>query len=68
MKLFRDYTMAWWQVGLLKACVFVAGLLAGSYFVDVVSQYVTLLLSIFLALALYLVYSLFTGGFDSHKN
>lgn len=63
MKLFRDYTLSWWQVGLLKAYVFVVGLIIGSYFADAVLSYMTLLLVLFVVLALYFLYMLFTDGF-----
>ncbi len=62
MKLFREYTMSWWQVGLLKAYVFIFGLIIGSYFVDVVQQYMTVLVLLFVALAAYFIYILFTDG------
>jgi len=62
MKLFREYTMSWWQVGLLKVYVFVVGLIIGSYFVDVVQQYMTVLVLLFVALAAYFIYTLFTDG------
>ena len=62
MKLFREYTMSWWQVVLLKVYVFVVGLIIGSYFVDVVQQYMTVLVLLFVALAAYFIYTLFTDG------
>ena len=64
MKLFRDYVMTWWQVGLLKALVFVVGLMLGAYFADVVGQYYSLLLVIFVVLAGYFLYAMFTDGFS----
>ena len=63
MKLFRDYVMPWWQVGLLKTYVFVVGLILGSYFAEYVLPYMNLLLIIFVVLAVYFVYLLFTDGF-----
>lgn len=63
MKLFRDYLMPWWQVGLLKAYVFVVGLIVGSYFSEQVLPYMNLLLVVFVLLAGYFIYAMFTDGF-----
>ncbi len=63
MKIFRDYLMPWWQVGLLKAYVFVVGLLVGVYFTDVVAQYTKVLWVIFIVLLVYFAYQMFTNGF-----
>lgn len=53
--------MPWWQVGLLKAYVFVVGLLVGSYFADAIAPYYKLLLVIFVVLAVYFIYQMFFG-------
>ena len=63
MKLFRDYLMPWWQVGLLKLYVMVVGLIIGSYFAEYILPYMKLLLVIFVGLAAYFVYQLCTNGF-----
>ena len=63
MKLFRNYTMTWWQIGLLKLYVFVVGLLVGSFFVEVVSGWYTPLLVVFIVLLVYFSYHMFTDGF-----
>ncbi len=60
MKLFRDYTFAWWQAGLLKVYVLSIGLLIGAYFPDVVMRYQELLIGIFVVLAIYFIYALVT--------
>lgn len=63
MKLFRDYLMPWWQVGLLKLYVMVVGLIIGSYFAEQVLPYMKLLIVIFVVLAIYFSYQLLTNGF-----
>lgn len=63
MQLFRNYTMAWWQVGLLKFYVMVVGLIVGSYFADYVLPYMKLLLVLFVVLAVYFIYMMFADGF-----
>jgi len=65
MKLFRNYTMTWWQVGLLKTYVMVVGLLVGSYFASYVIALTVPLLIIFVVLAVYFIYQMFTGGFNT---
>lgn len=55
--------MAWWQVGLLKFYVMVVGLIIGSYFADYVLSYMKLLLVLFVVLAVYFIYVMFTDGF-----
>lgn len=63
MKLFRNYSMSWWQVGLLKLYVMVVGLMVGSYFAEYILPYMSLLLVIFVLLAIYFSYQMFTNGF-----
>lgn len=55
--------MPWWQVGLLKLYVMVVGLILGSYFAEYILPYMKLLLVIFVLLAIYFLYQLFTNGF-----
>jgi hypothetical protein len=58
MRLFRDYKMHWWQIGLLKIAVLCAGILVGAYFSRffVGSQGLLVLLwCLFLIPALYLI-------------
>ena len=62
MKLFRDYLMPWWQVGLLKLYVMTVGLMVGAYFADYVLPYMRLLFIIFIILAVYFSYQLLTNG------
>lgn len=63
MKLFRDYTMTWWQVGLLKTYVAVIGLIVGAYYAEIVSQYYTVLIGIFVVLMVYFLYMMVSDGF-----
>lgn len=67
MKLFRNYTMTWWQVGLLKTYVMVVGLLFGSYFASHVMAFTVPLLIIFAVLAVYFIHQMFTGGLSTQE-
>ena len=61
MKLFHDYTMTWWQIGLFKMYLFVVGLFVGSYFADIVAGLYPVLFAVFVVLALYFSYALIAG-------
>ncbi len=65
MKLFRDYLMPWWEVGMLKLYVFVIGLMVGSYWADLVGQYLKVYLVIAIVLGVYFIYKLVTTGFGA---
>lgn len=56
MSLFRNYTMRWWQVGLLKTYTFVVGIIAGVYFTDFFTEWLDILFTVFAILALYFIY------------
>ena len=60
MKLFREYTFKWWQVGLLKVYVVSIGLLLGAYFPETVLRYKNILLAIFVILMVYFLHALLT--------
>ena len=57
MSLFRDYTFSWWQAALFKLYLLSIGLLLGAHFPEIVMQYKTLLLVIFVALLVYFLYA-----------
>lgn len=59
MKLFRNYTMRWWQVGLLKTYTFVVGIIVGVYFADFFTEWLDILFTIFAVLAVYFTYLMF---------
>jgi len=60
MKFFRNYTFTWWQIGLLKIYLLVAGLMLGAYFSDFIMGWVKLLFGIFVVLLVYFIYLLFS--------
>ena len=41
MKLFRDYTYHWWQVGIFKLAMVCVGVLVGAYFAPWVLAHIT---------------------------
>lgn len=40
MKLLRTKLWTWWDIGILKWCCFLFGMIAGAYVRDIVVQYV----------------------------
>lgn len=61
MKLFHNYSMTWWQIGLFKLYLFVVGLFVGSYFSEIVTGLYPVLFAIFVVLAVYFSYLLAAG-------
>ena len=59
MKIFRDYTLRWWEISVLKLTVLSFGLLVGSQWPNVFLKYSTIPLVIFIAGTIYLVVVLF---------
>jgi hypothetical protein len=48
---FRDYTLTWKEIGLLKLTLFIAGVLVGTYFAESLKAYhVVLLVALVLAM------------------
>jgi len=58
MKLLKNYTLTWWQMGLFKVYLASAGLLVGAYFPEVVMQYKNILFGLFIVMLIYFVYAL----------
>lgn len=56
MKIFRDYTLGWWQVALLKFALFFVGIAIGAYWAEVFNPFVLHLLIAGLAIGLYIKY------------
>ncbi len=52
-RLFRDYTLTWREIGLLKLTLFITGLLVGAYFAEFLKAYYLVLL---VALVLTMIY------------
>jgi len=55
MKIFKNYTFTWWQIGLLKLSLLCFGLILGSNWPIVFVPYTWCLLLVFLITALYLM-------------
>jgi hypothetical protein len=58
MKIFKDYTLTWWQIGLLKLCVFCFGIVVGAYWHEVFADQLSVILILGLVLAIYLGFAL----------
>jgi hypothetical protein len=56
MKVLKDYTFTWWQMGLLKLAMLAIGVAVGAYWQEVFLPYVTLLVIAGIALGIYLAY------------
>ena len=54
MNIFKKYTYNWWQIGLLKLALFSFGIAIGAYWHEVFFQYITILVSIGVVLAVYI--------------
>ena len=57
MKMFQDYSLHWWQFGLLKTSLIAFGILIGSYWADYFKSgpVVLILWAVFLIPSLYLI-------------
>jgi hypothetical protein len=56
VKIFKSYTFAWWQLGLLKISVLALGLAVGSTWPDLFAGWRELLVVLFVAPAFYVSY------------
>ena len=56
MKLFKHYTYAWWQVGILKLSLLLLGVAIGAYWWDCFVDYVAIIATVGIVLALYMAY------------
>ena len=57
MNVFRDYTIKWWQLSLLKVCMIALGLALGATWPGVVAPWTTLLWIVFVVPAAYLTFA-----------
>lgn len=55
MKILKNRTFTWWQVGLLKSCLISAGILLGVYFKERLIGLVWLWWAIFAVIGLYFI-------------
>ena len=55
MNIFKNYTMTWWQVGLLKLAVLCIGVVLGSHWPQAFVPYTAILLIVAIVLGIYLL-------------
>lgn len=55
MKIFRDWTFKWWEVGLLKLCLVSFGIILGLYFYNYLVGLMWLWCTIFIITAIYFI-------------
>lgn len=55
MKLFRNHTFNWWEVGVVKVCLISLGILLGLYFTKELMPYLQLWWGLFIITALYFI-------------
>ncbi|MDQ5962260.1 MAG: hypothetical protein QG653_67 [Patescibacteria group bacterium] len=60
MKLFKHYTYSWWQIGVLKLSLLLLGVAIGAQWRDYFVDYVVIIATVGIVLALYMVYASFT--------
>lgn len=56
MNLFKNTTLTWWQVGMLKYAVLSIGIAIGAYWHDALSPYLLYFLGLGLVLSVYLTF------------
>lgn len=54
MKILKNYTFTWWQMGVFKLCLLSIGIAIGAYWQEFFSSYVTILFVFGLILGLYI--------------
>jgi hypothetical protein len=61
MKIFRDWTFPWWEIGLIKICLLSLGILLGLYFYDYLIDLSWLWWALFIVTAVYFIDRFFRG-------
>ena len=56
MKIFKDYTLSWWQMGIFKLSLLAIGIAIGANWPQVFVEYTTILVIIGVILGAYLGY------------
>ncbi len=56
MRYFRDYTLHWWQIGILKLCLMAFGLAVGATWPEAFIGWVAVLWIVFVVTAIYMYY------------
>ncbi|MCC7160446.1 hypothetical protein IT399_01870 [Candidatus Nomurabacteria bacterium] len=54
MNIFKKYTYSWWQIGLLKLALLFLGMAIGTYWHEIFSQYINILIIVGIVLGVYL--------------
>jgi len=54
MKIFRDYTLTWWQTGMLKVSVVCIGIAIGANWPEIFVKYTALLVIVAVVFGIYL--------------
>lgn len=54
MKVFRNYTFGWWQMALFKVCLLAIGVAIGSYWHEIFSQCIPVLVIGGIVIGIYL--------------
>lgn len=56
MKILKQYTYQWWEMGIFKASLLLVGIVIGAYWQEAFLPYITALLAAGIALGLYVMY------------
>lgn len=56
MKIFKQYTYQWWEMGLFKAALLFIGIAIGAYWQTAFLPYISTLLIVGIALGLYMLF------------
>lgn len=59
MRIFKNYTFAWWQIGLFKIGLLLVGIAIGAYWPEVFAEYILHILIVGIVLSLYIKYVAF---------
>jgi hypothetical protein len=62
MKIFKDYTLTWWQASLLKVCLISLGMLIGIYFYNFVVGLIWLWWILFIITGIYFIIYLLSSN------
>lgn len=61
MKIFRTWTLKWWEVGLTKVCLLSLGLILGIYFYEYLNDLMWLWWTLFVVTTVYFLAQIFRG-------
>jgi hypothetical protein len=59
MKIFRNWTFKWWEMGLLKLCLLSLGIILGLYFYDYLVGLIWLWWILFIVIVIYFLPKIF---------